>query len=97
MQPNKFNAITFTGAKWEINIAGDTYMYKIFILNKFQFLDWLEALLLECQVAVQDMTQAISYLIKDKLGRVYHLVYVYWSVKTCTTSHSLKIRICVPK
>lgn len=32
-------------------------------------------MLLECQVAIQDMTQAISYLIKDKLGQVYHLVY----------------------
>ena len=34
----------------------------------FHFLDWLEALLLECQVAVQDMTQAISYLIKENIG-----------------------------
>lgn len=36
----------------------------------FHFLDWLEALLLECQVAVQDMTQAISYLIKENIGQV---------------------------
>ena len=38
----------------------------------FHFLDWLEALLLECQVAVQDMTQAISFLIRDKIGKVIH-------------------------
>ena len=30
------------------------------IVFDFHFLDWLEALLLECQVAVQDMTQVIS-------------------------------------
>ena len=42
----------------------------------FHFLDWLEALLLECQVAVQDMTQAISYLIRDQIGQVCHSVIV---------------------
>ena len=50
---------------------------KPLIAFTFQFLDWLEALLLEYQVAVQDMTQAISYLIKDKLGQVRHSVYVH--------------------
>ena len=50
----------------------------------FHFLDWLEALLLECQVAVQDMTQAISYLIKDKIGQVYDGLNT--EVYTCTCS-----------
>ena len=36
----------------------------------FDFMDLLEALLLECQVAVQDFTQAWSYLITQKLMKV---------------------------
>lgn len=36
----------------------------------FEFMDLLEALLLECQVAVQDFTQAWSYLITQKLIKV---------------------------
>ena len=36
----------------------------------FHFLDWLEALLLECQVAVQDMIHAFSYIIKENIGQV---------------------------
>ena len=56
---------------------------------RFHFLDWLEALLLECQVAVQDMTQAISYLIKDKIGQVYDDLNT--EVYTCTCSMMILI------
>ena len=56
---------------------------KPLIAFTFHFLDWLEALLLECQVAVQDMTQAISYLIRDKIGQVCHLVIVSLDAPHC--------------
>jgi len=36
----------------------------------FEFMDLLEALLLECHVAVQDFTKAWSYLIAKKLVKV---------------------------
>ena len=36
----------------------------------FEFMDLLEALLLDCQVAVQDFTQAWTYLIAQKLIKV---------------------------
>ena len=36
----------------------------------FEFMDLLEALLLECQVAIQDFTQAWSFLISQKLIEV---------------------------
>ena len=36
----------------------------------FEFMDLLEALLLECHVAVQDFTQAWSYLVTKKLIKV---------------------------
>ena len=55
-----------------------------------QFLHWLKALLLERQVAVQDMTQAISYLIKDKTGQVY---YDDFNSKVCTCTCSMMILI----
>lgn len=40
------------------------------IAFSFELLDMLEALLLECQVAVQDFTQAMSYLIRSKIFQV---------------------------
>ncbi len=33
-------------------------------------MDWLEALLLECQVAVQDFTQALEVIIGENFGEV---------------------------
>lgn len=33
----------------------------------FQLLDWLEALLLECHVAVQDFVSAVGFLADSKL------------------------------
>ena len=40
------------------------------IAFSFDLLDMLEALLLECQVAIQDFTQALSYVIKSKIFQV---------------------------
>ena len=36
----------------------------------FSFLDWLEALLLECQIAVNDYCDAVEFLLKDKMKSV---------------------------
>ena len=36
----------------------------------FLFLDWLEALLLECQLAVNDYCDAVEFLLKDKMKSV---------------------------
>ena len=49
------------------------------IAFSFELLDMLEALLLECQVAVQDFTQAMSYLIKSKIFqvRMYTLILLH--------------------
>ena len=40
------------------------------IAFSFELLDMLQALLLECRVAVQDFTQAVGYLIKTKTFKV---------------------------
>ena len=40
------------------------------IAFSFDLMDMLTALLLECQVAVQDFTKAISYMIRHKIGQV---------------------------
>ena len=49
----------------------------------FLFLDWMEALLLESQVVVQDYCSAVEFMLKDKLNqvRVYisHIPCVYLS------------------
>ena len=36
----------------------------------FSLLNWLEALLLECQVALHDATEAMAFLIKEKIEQV---------------------------
>ena len=56
------------------------------IAFSFSLLDMLEALLLECQVAVQDFTQAITYLIKCKIFKVRMFICVV----LCTTCVSAK-------
>lgn len=40
------------------------------IAFSFALMDWMEALLLECQVAVQDFTLALEEIIKEKFGEV---------------------------
>ena len=47
------------------------------IAFSFDLLDMLEALLLECQVAVQGFTQALSYLIKSKTFQVHIMILLY--------------------
>jgi len=50
------------------------------IAFSFSLLDWLEALLLECQVALHDATEAIAFLIKEKMECVcalhVHILYL---------------------
>lgn len=36
----------------------------------FEFLDWMEALLLEAQVVVLDYCSAVEFMLKDKLSKV---------------------------
>ena len=54
------------------------------IAFSFSLLDWLEALLLECQVALHDATEAIAFLIKEKMECVCALLYCvltdFWSI-----------------
>lgn len=40
------------------------------IAFSFAMLDWLEALLLECQVPVQDFVYAMEFLLKYRCGKV---------------------------
>lgn len=44
----------------------------------FLFLDWMEALLLESQVVVQDYCNAVEFMLKDKLSEVcaYNILHV---------------------
>ena len=44
------------------------------IAFSFSLLDWLEALLLECQVALHDATEAIAFLIKEKMECVCYII-----------------------
>ena len=44
-------------------------------------MDWMEATLLECQVAVQDFTSALKMLITEKFDLV--IVYVYMYLYVC--------------
>ena len=37
----------------------------------FDFLDWLEALTLECQIAVRDFADAVDFLTESKILQVY--------------------------
>ena len=42
------------------------------------FMDWMEALLLECQVCVQDFASAVEMIIKEKFTEVsYGCVAIY--------------------
>ena len=55
------------------------------IAFSFSLLDWLEALLLECQVALHDATEAIAFLIKEKMECVcaqfiYYILADLWSI-----------------
>ena len=54
------------------------------IAFSFSLLNWLEALLLECQVALHDTTEAIAFLIKEKMECVCALLYCvltdFWSI-----------------
>lgn len=45
----------------------------------FLFLDWLEALLLECQVAVNDYSDAVEFLLKDKMKTVSNNTKAFFS------------------
>ena len=36
----------------------------------FSFMEWLEALLLECQISVQDFSNAVEMMIKEKIMKV---------------------------
>ena len=36
----------------------------------FSLMDWLEALMLECQVSVHDFSQAVKYIIEQKFEKV---------------------------
>ena len=40
------------------------------IAFSFALLDWLQALLLECQVPVQDFSHALEFIIATKYGKV---------------------------
>ena len=44
----------------------------------FSFLDWMEALLLESQVVVQDYSSAVEFMLKEKFSGVctYHILHV---------------------
>ena len=35
------------------------------------FMDWMECLLLECQVSVHDYSHAVEMLVKEKFEKVY--------------------------
>ena len=55
------------------------------IAFSFSLLDWLEALLLECQVALHDATEAIAFLIREKMECVcalfiYYILADLWSI-----------------
>ena len=41
-----------------------------FIAFSFPFMDWMEALLLECQVSVQDFTNAVETFLKENIVQV---------------------------
>ena len=48
------------------------------IAFSFSLLDWLEALLLECQVALNDASKAIALLVTEKIKQVC-VAYNQWS------------------
>ena len=57
------------------------------IAFSFSLLDWLEALLLKCQVALHDATEAIAFLIKEEMECVcalhVHILYLVRFVVYC--------------
>ena len=48
------------------------------IAFSFSLLDWLQALLLECQVPVQDFSNALEFIIATKYDKVlsYHIIMI---------------------
>lgn len=54
----------------------------------FSFFDWLEALLLECQIALNDYCDAVEFLLKDKMKSVSNK-YVAMHMKTFISTHIL--------
>ena len=45
----------------------------------FVFLDWMEALLLEAQVVVQDCS-AVEFMLKEKLSKVCYIIIIIFYV-----------------
>ena len=45
------------------------------IAFSFSLLDWLQALLLECQVPVQDFSNALEFIITTKYDKVLITLY----------------------
>ena len=53
----------------------------------FELLDWIEALFLECQVALQDVSAAFQFLMEDKVmnkvnGYVWYTMYLWMVVNS---------------
>lgn len=46
------------------------------IAFSFALLDWLQALLLECQVPVQDFSNALKYIISTQYGKVWWMLMI---------------------
>ena len=50
----------------------------------FLFLDWMEALMLESQIVVQDYCNAVEFMLKDKLNEVrMYVVCTYQILHVC--------------
>ena len=50
------------------------------IAFSFSLLDWLQALLLECQVPVQDFSNALEFIIAIKYDKVLITLYDFFKV-----------------
>ena len=50
------------------------------IAFSFSLLDWLQALLLECQVPVQNFSNALEFIIATKYGKVMIAMYDFFKV-----------------
>lgn len=61
------------------------------------FMDWMEALLLECQVAVQDFTSAIEMLVKEKFAKVstYNAFYLCRNFQNSRLIALLSNKFCI--
>jgi len=47
-----------------------------FVAFSFSFMDWMEALLLECQVSVQDFSSALEVFLKENIVQVTQFCYM---------------------